>query len=591
MARTPALTARCARLFAARRVGRAALVALASCLACAPAPSGTLALSVVDAETGAPTPARVELLDERGKAHVPPTALSLTLECFVAPLPEWARGLTRSDRIDNPHTGTTQFYAAQPLRMELPPGRYRVRAFKGIEYAVSTDNVQIESGATTELSLALERWIDLPALGWWSADDHLHITRFGPEDDERIARWMQAEDLHVANLLQMGTSKQISVTPQYGFGEEGVHRAGDTLLISGQEHPRTHFLGHTITLGARSLIDLRDTYIVYDRFWRASKREGGSSGFAHWGLGAAQDGLAIDAPAGLLDFVEVLQFEYPHYDVWYELLNLGFRLAPTAGTDFPCGPWGVPGRERFYTKIDGPLDREAWLGGIRRGRTFVTNGPILEFQIEGAAVGDELRLARPRSVRIAGSARFDPARDDVTQLELVRNGSPVASASQASTPGRIDLATTAQVSESAWFALRASGDKRGEAPLEPMGLPGWVEELAAKVASGADLRPREAFAGARSTRPAAAHTAPIYVRVDGTAPIAEQPRAQQLARAWLARLDALEARLADDRIGEIPIWDWFPYSDGVSEEHLRRNRDALLRAIAVARAAYEQRLP
>ena len=46
-------------------------------------------------------------------------------------------------------------------------------------------------------------------------------------------------------------------------------------------------------------------------------------------------------------------------------------------------------------------------------------------------------------------------------------------------------------------------------------------------------------------------------------------------------------RSRGDRIAEIPIWDWMPYSDGVSEEHLRRNRPALLQAIASARAHYD----
>ena len=35
---------------------------------------------------------------------------------------------------------------------------------------------------------------------------------------------------------------------------------GETRLFAGQEHPRTHFLGHTITLGAREPIDLRDIW-------------------------------------------------------------------------------------------------------------------------------------------------------------------------------------------------------------------------------------------------------------------------------------------------------------------------------------------
>jgi hypothetical protein len=41
-----------------------------------------------------------------------------------------------------------------------------------------------------------------------------------------------------------------------------------------------------------------------------------------------------------------------------------------------------------------------------------------------------------------------------------------------------------------------------------------------------------------------------------------------------------------DRLEGETIWDWVPYSDGVSAEHLRRNRPALVAAIAEARERY-----
>ena len=67
-------------------------------------------------------------------------------------------------------------------------------------------------------------------------------------------------------------------------------------------------------------------------------------------------------------------------------------------------------------------------------------------------------------------------------------------------------------------------------------------------------------------RPSAAHTGAVFVTVAGTA-LAHAPA---LAGEWIARLDALEARLADEHIAEIAIWDRMPYSDGVSVDHLRR---------------------
>ena len=573
---------------------RAALPLVAAGLvACSEPATGTLHVRVVDAALGEEVPARLELRDAQGKDWVAEDAIPLRFECLLQPLPDWAAArVSISRELANPHTGTTQFYADGSARIALPAGRYRLRAFRGIEYAVAEQSVEIAGGEERTVRVELRRWIDLPAEGWWSADDHLHITRRSAEDDRRIAAWMRAEDLHVANLLQMGTVDQFGVTPQHDFGAAGEYRLGDTLLLAGQEHPRTHFLGHTITLGADAAIDLRDTYIAYDAFWRVAAREHGLPGYAHFGMGPARDGLALDAPRGLVFFLEVLQFELPYYETWYDLLNLGLRLTPTAGTDFPCGPaWSIPGRERFYTRLEAAPTRESWREAVRVGHTFVTNGPLVELRIGAAQVGDEIVLDAPAPLEITGTVRFDPSRDDVKRVELLRNGEPTPAPVERAGPGELRVRVEYDVAESAWFALRVSGDKLGEAPLQAA-LPDWAVDAGDRYMNFREQTERsEAFFAARGrVRPSAAHTAPIWVTVRGSS-AATQPRAQQLARAALARLAALEARLSDERIADQTLWDWLPYSDGVSAEHLRRNRPALLAAIAQARERYRAMLP
>lgn len=526
---------------------------------------------------GATTPARVELLDAAGQASIPDDALPVVLECLQTPPPEWLRPLITSREVANPYTGTTQFYVAGHTALDLPSGTYQLRIFKGNEYRVAEREVRVDAGGERSLDVALERWTDPAADGWYGSDDHIHLSRYRAADNPWLAAWMRAEGLRVANLLQMGTAEQFAVNPQYAFGDAGVYRSDGARLFAGQEHPRTHFLGHTITLGAREAIDLRDNYIVYSGFWRESQRLGGVSGFAHLGQGPAQDGLAISAPSGGVHFIEVLQWDFPRYLVWYELLNLGFRIAPSAGTDFPCIP-SLPGRERVYVQVDGALSRVAYVDGLRRGRTFVTNGPVLSLRVDGAGIGDELLLEAPRSVRAVGSVHFDPERDDVRSLELVLGGVVVASAQRPDAPGHLTLTADVPIEHSSWLALRADGIKLDELPFVPVEPPEWV----GRIASGFSFEGQTEFLSRLQHRPAAAHTGAVYVEVPGSI----APGRAELAGEWVARLDALEARLADAHIAEIPIWDWMPYSDGVSEAHLRRNRPALLDDIERARAHF-----
>ncbi len=574
-----------------------AAAALCTALAaCAPS-GGRVELAVVDAATGEPTPARLEILDAGGAAHVPDGALEVAGDCGWLPVHNWLPPVARLQMwralaapVENPFTGTTQFYVDRRIEFELPPGRYRVRAFKGMEHRVAAREVEVALGGEVDLTIPLERWVDLSAAGWHGADDHLHIARPHRRFDRLIARWMQAEDLDVANLLQMGLAQELYITPQRGFGEASVHEDEGTFIAGGQENPRTHVLGHAITLGAGRWIDFPETYLDYGRFWREARRLGGINGFAHWGLGGADEGIAAWAPERLLDFLEVLGFGFPYYGTWYDLLDLGIRIAPTAGTDYPCAP-SLPGRERFYARLDGPLAYRPWLDAVAAGRTFVTNGPALELAVRGAGgsagIGDELRLDAPGEVEIVARARFDPERDDVARLELMRAGEVVASAVERPRPGEIVLETTLPVGESTWVALRASGAKLGETPVAGIehleaALTFLERATADRILNG----PGRALPRNGDPRPTAAHTAPVWIAVAGSPAIEEQPAAAEAAERFLALLAELEARFADERIGELA---GFPgRGDGVEPEDLEAGRPAVLDAVARARAHYER---
>jgi hypothetical protein len=554
------------------------------------APIGYLELRVLDARSGEITPARVEVLDAKRQPHVSDQALRVAGDCGWSPIHNWIpwfaawqmRSHLRAE-MPNPYTGSTQFYLTHAVRMRVPAGRYSIRAFKGIEYRVAQREAEVRRSETTAVTLPLERWIDMRSEGWYSADDHLHIPRPNATFDETIAMWMEAEDIHVANLLQIGQAHSVHFAAQSKFGKPSVYQLADTMLASGQENPRTHVVGHSITLGASRWLDFPGDYLAYDRVWREARREGGISGFAHWGIGGAEDGLAVWIPEQFIDFLEVLGFGLAYYDSWYELLNLGVRIPPTAGSDYPCSD-SVPGRERFYTRVPVPLTYGSWIDAVRRGHTFITNGPIIDLHVDGMGIGDEIHLSGPATVSVEGSVRFDPARDHLKTLELVRAGAIVSSTSKHTRPGEIHLHVALPVRESTWLALRATGEKIGETAVNLGADVTWAISVDRPSNKEVHSRVPDRY----GPRPSAAHSAPIYVTVTGTPSIAEQPKATEAARGWLSRLDELEALLAEDRLPKLAR---FPgRGDGLKLSDLRDGRAQLLKAIASARAAYERLL-
>ena len=551
--------------FFALGVASAALVMSGVCSAAAEETTGTIELSVLDAATGHSTPARIIVTDSSGGFHVAENAMLVEmrvgdLESPVGQLSlqEAQAGLTR--RVINTYNGADHWYSTGRSTIALEPGVYRVTVNKGPEYKTESRDVVVESGQATSLFVPLARWIEMAAEGWYSADAHLHIARPTPDLNPSFLRWMRAEDLNIANCLEWGHSKYFHNAVQYAHGEDGRHQEDHFVIASGQENPRTHFLGHTIILGADSPIDFRQQYLNYGLFWEEARRHGAVSGYAHKGNGNGATGLSIDLPNQLISFLEVIQLGAADYKLWYDILNSGFRMTPVAGTDFPYGCSHIPGRERFYTKIDAPFSFEAWLEGIRGGRTFVTNGPMLEFRVDGHVSGTEIRLDEPGPVRIEATVRFNPASDDVTALEVVENGDVIKRFAVEPGASEIRCEFEHRISEAGWLAVHATGKKISDT------LPAvlWPRQKATTIVRA----------------PSDAHAAPVYLSIEGLPTRDRHARARKLAPQWLKRLDTLEQQLTGTGIDKLAIWPSF--ADGVEMDVLLRDRRALLEAIETA---------
>ena len=115
---------------------------------------------------------------------------------------------------------------------------------------------------------------------------------------------------------------------------------------------------------------------------------------------------------------------------------------------------------------------ENWLEGVRRGRTFVTIGPMLEFRVEGKGMGEEVVLEQAGSVEVQGRVRFDPTWDDVERLEVIENGLVLRSFPRTGNSPEIRFQFEHHVPEASWLAIRAYGKKLGEA--EPRRRPSGV---------------------------------------------------------------------------------------------------------------------
>jgi hypothetical protein len=475
-------------------------------------PVGRLRVVVVD-RAGRAVAARVSVTRADGRAYAPDDAWRHADEAFDRRERSFEYGY---------------FHTAGTADLTLPAGGVHVEVWHGPEYGVARADATVAPGGAVTRRVVVERLADLPARGWWSGDLHVHMNYGGAyrNTPQHLAFQGRAEDVHVVENLVVNKEQRIPDIAYFRTTADPASRAG-FLLMHGQEY-HTSYWGHT------GLIGLSDHYVLpeyaaYPNTAAASPfpanadvadlahAQGALFGYVH-PFDAQPDpadttvpltyALPLDVALGKVDYVEVMGYS-DHLitsGIWYRLLNCGFRLPAGAGTDaFPnfASLRGPPGLVRVFVRTGAgrsrTLDHTSWMAGLKAGRTFVTNAPLLEFTLGGHGIGDEIRLPAGAPLTARVSLRSNVPID---HLEVVGNGRVVATFPVTGDHTTASTTVSIPVTRSGWYVLRAWSD-HAELPILD----------------------RYPFGS----------TSPIYVRV-GRDPVCSREDADFFVR-WIDRLD------------------------------------------------------
>ncbi len=439
---------------------------------------GKLRVRLVD-ENGKPTAARVYLTASDGLAYAPTGAISR----IAAMSAEY------------------YFHAQDSFELDLPAGSVRIEAARGTEYRLASIEAMVKAGEPAEATVRLSRWTHPAALGWYSSDAHIHANYTAshhqvitPED---VRLQTLAEDLNNANLMVANSGGAFIHDEQFFEGK--LHRLSlpDYILYWNEEMRNSGIYGHMSFFNLKSLVHpiytgFRDTphwedYPPNYATAKAAQEQGGAVTYVHPGYGANLDQasareLPVDLALGQVDAIDVLSNnpEPVGMEIWYRLLNCGFRLAISAGSDSftNVADHYTPGAHRVYVQPGGPMRYGEWITNYKRGRSFATNGPVIYLTVDGKQPGDEIVFPAgpPRRVRVKADIRtYVP----VDKVEVVVNGKVVIEKS-AGGKSEIVIDEELPVGKSCWIAARATGP--------------WHRLV---------LNDSEVFA----------HTSPVYVRI------------------------------------------------------------------------------
>jgi hypothetical protein len=421
----------------------------------------------------------------------------------------------QSKRLEPDFFFQPQIYRAHGEVVPLPAGKYTITCARGPE-SVPEDQTVIISPQMRELNYTVKRWVNPMARGWYSGDHHIHgagcLHYTKPTEGvnpESMHRHTMGEDLKVGCSLNWGPGfdyqKQffcgnIAEVSRYpyllrqdvevsGFGScPSGHLC--LLRLKNQIPPGGDSKNHWPTLGLNTL--------------RWAKAQGAICGTAHSSIGL--DGsvgrvAGADGPNGLpsydiprydgiganefivnvthtvpgpdgklvpaIDFIATMNSDRRlELNMWYHVLNAGFRPRASGETDFPCMSGARVGIGRVYVKLDGKLTFDDWCDKLREGRSYVSDGTshLMEFTAAETIAprnsvgvgehGSELRLKKPGLVRLRVLAAVRQLATNTTPLEVVVNGYPVAS-KMISTDGREqEVEFEVPIARSSWVALR-----------------------------------------------------------------------------------------------------------------------------------------
>ena len=441
-------------------------------------PHGWLSFEIPGSElTGA---VRVSVTDQAGRFFAAPGARIFADD-----------GFDRNELPFERHYFYTQGIADRAL--EVPEGQYTVEASRGLENEPLRQTVQVTARHSETVKILLKH-INLnqaTSERWVASDLHVHMNYGGTyrNDLNDLVRLSQAEGLDVVNQLTVNKEQRYPDIQFLAFQEssnpaDARYGHGDFRFVQGQEF-------HTSYWGHRGILALQDHLIlpgyagypntaaaslypmnadVYDMAHAQGALVGAVHPFDELPDPFAKpdqritDELPVDVALGKLDYMEIVGFS-DHKStatVWYKLLNLGFKLPAGGGTDattnYAAPIRGQVGFDRVYVWTPGwPASIETWKDALKHGRTFATNGPLIEFKLGEEMVGSELKFEAPQpAVAFTAKLRSIVPVDD---LEVVCNGKVAQILKLQGTRNSADVSGTIPLKESGWCLLRAWSEK------------------------------------------------------------------------------------------------------------------------------------
>lgn len=398
---------------------------------------------IIDQKSGRPVEAKVHVLDAGGRPAFPVNGIRK-----VGP-------------------GLGGFYAAGEFTVEVPSGFTTCKVERGTEYEPFEATVRVTFGAPNELTISLRRWTDLPEMGWYPGNTHIHYDEQEERPDHRLRLDPRVHDLRVTVVSILQRRELPYAVNKYPVGLLTDFTTAHHVVDCGEENRHNKEAweigyGHVIFLrlvepvlpiSRGVLVDDGDPdYPPLCYACDEARRQGGLAIWCHNGMGMEAPVAAILGKLDAFNLFDPYWVNPKEFQIWYHLLNCGLHLPASTGSD-----WYICSNNRVYVQTGEVFTYESWLDGLQAGRTFITNGPALFIRVNGHQPGDTVFGDQGDRLETEVTWR---SHYPVESVELISNGQVVGSQAfpNGSRSGTWRVPFVAQ--EDGWLAARVFSQRR-----------------------------------------------------------------------------------------------------------------------------------
>lgn len=393
------------------------------------------------------TPARVQIWNENGRYFYPNGCI--------------------------PYEKDNHFVTNGNFEIQMPSGKTFIRVEKGKEYFPIESELDIQKGLDYHVDCELQRWINMAELGWYSGDLHIH-RQIG-----EMENLILAEDLNVApNITVWNNWKysnddirivpkdrivRIDKTHQFGILTQEDERKGGAVIILNLDLPiEFDFVSDWHPAGFEYCRIAHENGFLVDQekpFWWEAPVNVALGGIDTIGIinnhiqrQTVMDNEAWGRPRDIDKYPGYRGFVDNVLDLYYHYLNLGFRIPISAGS--ASGVLNNPvGFNRLYVHLKEDFSYKNWFLGMKAGRSFATNGPMLFFSINDREPGDFILSTDGKPLQSKVSINVESI-NSLENIQIVYNGEIIR---EFSTNGqrKFSYEFDIELTKSGWIIARA----------------------------------------------------------------------------------------------------------------------------------------